>query len=146
MLKEKQIIHENGMFWVCENSDDYTVYKIGVTHSVSDSAYEKSEDGKSIAIARCDYLAKRHAKACLPVGQSDLFKPLLSGYYVTMIDGPKTALLLGPFDFHFEALEMVEPARKAAIEINGFYHFCAFGTAKLTARDLPDGKFNSKLL
>ena len=146
MTREKQIIHENGMFWVCENSDDYTVYKIGVTHSVSDSAYEKNEDGKSIAIARCDYLSKRYEKTLLPVHQCNLFKPLKSGYYVTMIDGPKTAWLLGPFDEHSQALEMVEPARNASIEINGFYHFCAFGTSKLTAQILPDGKLNSKLL
>lgn len=62
-MTEQDIMHENGDFWVGRNKSDYTVYRSGITHSVSDSAYHKSPDGLSIAIARCDYLAKRAAKA-----------------------------------------------------------------------------------
>lgn len=58
-MKESDIVYENGIFWVCKNKNDYTVYKSGITHSVSDSSYEKNEDGLSIAKARCDYLANR---------------------------------------------------------------------------------------
>lgn len=60
-MKETDILHENGDFWVCNNPNDYTVYRIGVTHSVVDSSYEKTPDGLSIAKARCDYLASRQS-------------------------------------------------------------------------------------
>jgi hypothetical protein len=58
-MKESDIFYENGIFWVCRCSNDYTVYKIGLTHSVADSSYEKSECGLSMAKSRCDYLAFR---------------------------------------------------------------------------------------
>lgn len=59
MLKEKDIVHENGDFWVLKDRDRYTVFKCGITHSTADSAYPLGEDGLSLAKARCDYLAKR---------------------------------------------------------------------------------------
>jgi hypothetical protein len=37
----------------------YLVMKTGTTHSISESAYKHDEDGLSLAIARCDYLAKK---------------------------------------------------------------------------------------
>lgn len=51
-----QIKHENGRFWVMEKSGLYYVMKQGLTHSqsVDGVAYRDL----SIAIARCDYLAK----------------------------------------------------------------------------------------
>lgn len=55
MIKEKDIIHENGKFWVLKNKDGYHVMVTGVTHSISESSYETSD----LAITRCDYLAKR---------------------------------------------------------------------------------------
>ncbi|MDH0613319.1 MULTISPECIES: hypothetical protein [unclassified Agrobacterium] len=58
-MTEADIMHEAGNYWVGRERDSYTVYKIGATHSVSDSAYAKTPNGLSIAIARCDYLAKR---------------------------------------------------------------------------------------
>lgn len=60
-MTENDIMHENGMFWVGREKDCYVVYRVGATHSTSDSAYHKTPDGLSIAIARCDYLAKRNA-------------------------------------------------------------------------------------
>jgi hypothetical protein len=57
-MKESDIMHENGNYWVARERDRYTVYQPGVTHSVSDSSYRKDADGLSIAIARCDYLAR----------------------------------------------------------------------------------------
>ena len=58
--KENQIRHENGNYWVCEDKGEaYTVYKAGITHSKADSSYPHTPDGLSIAIARCNYLAKR---------------------------------------------------------------------------------------
>lgn len=60
-MRESDIIHEVGSYWVGRDKDEgaYVVFKIGTTHSTSDSAYDLTPDGLSIAIARCDYLASR---------------------------------------------------------------------------------------
>lgn len=58
-MKEEDIVHENGPFWVLRQKDRYTVFRSGITHSTSDSSYARDEDGLSIAKARCDYLARR---------------------------------------------------------------------------------------
>lgn len=56
-------MHENGAFWVGKCTKiAYTVYKAGVACSDPDSSYPLDNDGLSLAIARCDYLAKRHAE------------------------------------------------------------------------------------
>lgn len=60
-VTEADIMHENGDFWVAREHRCYVVYAAGITHSISDSAYAKTPDGLSIAIARCNYLAKRAA-------------------------------------------------------------------------------------
>lgn len=57
--KETDIVHENGDYWVLKEKTSYTVYKNGITHAVSDSSYHKTDDGLSIAVARCNYLAGR---------------------------------------------------------------------------------------
>ncbi|MFJ0504334.1 hypothetical protein ACLQ84_23740 [Bordetella bronchiseptica] len=57
--REKDIAYENGRVWVLKKSDSYTVFVSGVTHSTSDSAYELSDAGFSIAKARADYLAQK---------------------------------------------------------------------------------------
>jgi hypothetical protein len=62
-MRESDIKHENGDFWVCDNRTQYTVYRTGLTHSVADSSYAHNENGLSIAIARCDYLATRSKRA-----------------------------------------------------------------------------------
>ncbi|CAB4126527.1 hypothetical protein UFOVP75_1 [uncultured Caudovirales phage] len=60
-MKESQIVHQNGEFWVANNNvgkdKQYTVYRDGVTHATADSAYAHNADGLSIAIVRCNYLA-----------------------------------------------------------------------------------------
>ena len=58
--KEKDIIHENGRFWVLRDKMAYTVMVSGSTYSIGESAYPLTEDGLSIAKHRCDYLAKRY--------------------------------------------------------------------------------------
>lgn len=56
MIKENQIKHENGKFWVLEvKKGIYQVMVSGLTCSTCDSAY----DDLSLAIYRCDYLARR---------------------------------------------------------------------------------------
>ena len=61
MTRETDIVHEKGRTWVYRDkaSRRYTVFVDGLTHSVSDSAYPFTEDGLSIAIALCNYLASR---------------------------------------------------------------------------------------
>ncbi len=65
-MRETDIMHEVGSYWVGRAKAAYIVYRTGVTHSVSDSAYARDPDGLSIAIARCDYLAKREAERLAP--------------------------------------------------------------------------------
>lgn len=58
MIKEKDIVHYAGIYWVLNTGKTYTVYKTGETHSTADSAYPRTTDGLSLAIARCNYMAK----------------------------------------------------------------------------------------
>jgi len=58
MTKERDIVHENGRYWVLSDRDGFTVMRNGATHAVSDSTYTD----KSLAIARADYLAKRSTR------------------------------------------------------------------------------------
>ena len=62
MTNESDIKHESGNYWVCDTGSSYAVMKIGITYSVSDSAYDHTSTGLSVAIARCDYLARRDTK------------------------------------------------------------------------------------
>lgn len=57
-MREPDILHANGEYWVGQQAGDYVVYRDGPTHATSDSAFHKDADGLSIAIARCDYLAR----------------------------------------------------------------------------------------
>ncbi len=59
MIRESQIIHEKGDYWVLDADGQYTVYRNGATHSTADSSYRRDNDGRSIAIARCDYLGRK---------------------------------------------------------------------------------------
>lgn len=58
-MREQDIKHESGRFWVGDTKNSYTVYATGVTCSNPDSSYDRDEDGLSIAVARCNYLARR---------------------------------------------------------------------------------------
>ncbi len=60
-MRESDIAHEVGEFWVGREPRLYVVYRNVGTHAVSDSAYPRHDDGLSLAIARCDYLANRAA-------------------------------------------------------------------------------------
>jgi hypothetical protein len=55
MFKEKDIMHENGKYWVLNDKGVYYVMISGFTHAKADSAYASLY----LAIARCDYLASR---------------------------------------------------------------------------------------
>lgn len=61
-MKEHDIKHEVGNYWVGDNGGKaYTVYRVqvGLHYSIPDSSYAHNPDGLSIAVARCNYLAKR---------------------------------------------------------------------------------------
>lgn len=58
-MRESDIKHEAGPYWVAKDRGAYVVYHAGITHSVSDSAYPLTNDGLSLATARCDYLERR---------------------------------------------------------------------------------------
>ena len=62
-MTEKDIVFECDPYWVCRDREfkQYVVYKIGVTHSQSDSAYPLTEDGLSLAIYRARYLSNRNS-------------------------------------------------------------------------------------
>lgn len=61
MIKESDIVFEaeSGKFWILKTKKAHIVMRSGVTHSTSDSAYPPDESGKSLAIARCEYLERR---------------------------------------------------------------------------------------
>ena len=60
MLKEKDILHENKTFWVMRDKhagcETYTIMRNVGTHSTSQDYC--TYPNLSVAIARCDYLAK----------------------------------------------------------------------------------------
>jgi hypothetical protein len=66
-MTERDIKHENGSFWVLDTRKAYAVMRPhGAIASESDSAYARTDDGLSIAVARCDYLARQAAKKATP--------------------------------------------------------------------------------
>lgn len=69
--------------------------------------------------------------------------PQPAPYYVSVIDGPRYGLLLGPFPRHEEALAKVEAVRRKACELDGRAHWWGFGTCRVKdpTYDRP-GRFN----
>ncbi len=57
-MRESDIKHQNGDFWVGLKNGAFIVFKPHGCGSISDSAYANP----SLAIARCDYLARHAAK------------------------------------------------------------------------------------
>lgn len=66
-------------------------------------------------------------------------------FYVTIQDGGRTLLALGPFNTHGDALRHVAPVR-ALVRKRGYREgdWCAYGTSRLKTRREP-GKFNGQL-
>jgi hypothetical protein len=104
--------------------------------------------GKVVVIA-----AHRDGRSKRPEGHPDLFSaPATTSaptktkkFYVTMVRDKRVAWLAGPFDKHEDALAHVEPARKAANEVDPWSEFDAFGTAHREAEQHPPGVLNRKL-
>lgn len=68
-----------------------------------------------------------------------------TGFYVSVVDGRRKGLLLGPYDEHEQALANVERAQAESEAVDPFAHFYAFGTCKVQARGLPTGRLNERL-
>jgi hypothetical protein len=68
-MKESDIMHENGRYWVGKTQAGYAVFQTGLTHSESSVTFAPDSDGLSLAIAHCDYKsrtwAEREAKSRL---------------------------------------------------------------------------------
>ena len=58
-------------------------------------------------------------------------------FYVSVIDGERYRLLVGPFDTHDEAEQYVGPATRAAAEADPKAWFYAFGTCSLPKGEAP---------
>lgn len=56
MYREKDIVHENGKFFVLKDKQGFHVMRSGLTYATGDSAYADL----SLAITRCDFLASRN--------------------------------------------------------------------------------------
>ncbi len=61
MIRESDIMHEAGAYWVLRTRGAYEVRKSVGTHSVDVAAFARTEDGLSCAIAYANYKAKHAA-------------------------------------------------------------------------------------
>lgn len=61
-MKESDILYQRGSYWVCASKlpRAYLVMADGNTHATSESSYDLSPDGLSIAKARVDYLFRKN--------------------------------------------------------------------------------------
>ncbi len=59
MIRESEIIHERGSYWVLRTRRSFDVMQCGLTHSTTVQSFAPSADGKSLAIAYCDYKGQR---------------------------------------------------------------------------------------
>ena len=67
-------------------------------------------------------------------------------YYVSLVRGPRIALLAGPFDTEEQARNTVDAAVKLANEYDQWSWFDSFGTCSLPRFPWnPKGKLNSKI-
>lgn len=60
-MKESDIMHEVGRYWVCRDKAAYTVCRNLVSCAETVQSFSRDDDGLSLAIAYSDYLAGRDA-------------------------------------------------------------------------------------
>lgn len=58
MIRESDIVHENGNHWVLRTRQAYAVNLNRFSHAVEIARFSQSPDGLSCAIAYADYKAK----------------------------------------------------------------------------------------
>jgi hypothetical protein len=71
--------------------------------------------------------------------QADIWQR--AAFYVSVVNGRRRGLLLGPYGTHDEALTNVERGQSLAEQADAFAHFFAFGTCKITSHTLPKSVF-----
>lgn len=64
-------------------------------------------------------------------------------YYVSVVDGQRFGLLLGPFEAHETALAHVEDVRAWVVERQPDAHWYGFGTSSVLADRAKPGKLNA---
>lgn len=65
-------------------------------------------------------------------------------FYVTVRSHTRTGVLVGPFTAQQDAQNYVDPASKAAGEIDDWAHFYSYGTARIPGYSKP-GKLNDRV-
>ena len=70
----------------------------------------------------------------------------LAHYYVSVRDGSRWGLLLGPFTEHDEALAWVDRVRAVADEMDPRAPWYAFGTTAMASTYIKPGLLNDRLL
>lgn len=68
-----------------------------------------------------------------------------ANYYVSCVDGPRQALLAGPYKTHAEALSAIEPVRNVAYEFDPKSWFYGFGTMAMKTEYTKPGILNAHL-
>lgn len=58
-MRESDILHETGDYWVSRDKSGSHVWRSGITHSTRVQSFPATDDGLSLAIAYADYRAKR---------------------------------------------------------------------------------------
>lgn len=71
--------------------------------------------------------------------------PTPGNYYVSVVDGPRTCILLGPFREHVLALAKVDACRARAVAVNDWAWFYSYGTCKMPEDYTKPGLFNGEL-
>lgn len=69
----------------------------------------------------------------------------MTGYYVSVVDGRKRGLLVGPYVDHAYALAAVDRVKRWVQEREPMAAFYGFGTAKVEAATLPTGTLTARV-
>lgn len=71
--------------------------------------------------------------------------PVPGNYYVSAVDGPKFALLAGPYTSHAQALDMVPTVTEIAMQLDPKAAFYGFGTCRTHDAYNREGILNKHL-
>ena len=71
--------------------------------------------------------------------------PVSGNYYVSAVDGPKFALLAGPYPSHAQALDMVDTVTAVAMKLDPKAAFYGFGTCRMRDDYNRPGVLNNHL-
>jgi len=81
----------------------------------------------------------------MPLQTPTTVDPRDGRYYVSVVDGKRFTLLLGPFQRHQDALNRVDECYQLACKLNSWAHFYAYGTVRMDDNFTLAGKFNDLL-